>query len=390
MKKFPHLSFLDMTLNLRDSRLAKGTDRAVLYTLNSRVRPEDRYSCFLSLDSIANDAGLNVKTVKRSIDRLAEANLLQKVQRFDNSNVYYLNVARMQDEAEKNRARVAAEKEQEECAFAPPRVAAKTTDMSPVDAEQTSHKLEPIDNQNPSEDESESVMDKIINLLREHFGDHVTLTLPNYSAVLKAPLQACIDMAGSAEKCLSVLTALCTDDSFKEAKARVAASKHLGGYFKGCFKDLMAKVGEESPKTMEDQLRKLVLEMAMDGPRDMGRNGINFDSDSVSQVNEVANWLLENFPNDITDLLLDDRSKPLDKGVVQSLTLYLSNAYQASVLLSNHSGQNVSVDDLRLRDDLEVGAVVRWAVADSRWNDRLKKASDVTEFFLDSLTGIHP
>lgn len=385
--KFAHLSFLEMIVNLRDSHLAGGTDLAVLYTLNSRVRPADRYSCYPSLDSIAADTGLNVKTVKRSIDRLQEANLLQKVQRYDNSNVYYLNVALLQEEAEKNRTKAAAEKEQDECTFALPRVAPKTT-TPPVAAEATPNKLEAADNQNPGEDEAESVMDKIINLLREHFGDHVTLNLPNYSAVLKAPLQVCIEMAGSSEKCLSVLTALCTDDSFKEIKDCVAASKQLGGYIKRCFKDVMAKVGEKSPKTLGDELKKHVLSLAIVAPLSTGRYGLNFDSSHVSKVNEVANWLLENFPNDITDLLLDDRSAPLVGDTVQVLSFYISNAYQAAALLSKHASQKVSVEDLRFDDDLEVGAVARWAVADARWRDRLKKAPDVGEFFLDSLHDI--
>jgi DNA-binding MarR family transcriptional regulator len=383
-EKFARLSFLEMTINLRDSRLAKGTDLVVLYTLNSRVRAEDRYSCFPSLDSIADDAGLNVKTVKRSIDRLEKASLLQKVQRFDNSNVYYLNTALMQDEAEKNRAKTTANKLEEECMFALPRVAAKTT----VPADAAPDRPQSVDNQTPVVDElEESIMDQIVSLLREHFVDHPTFALPRPR--LEKPLQACIDMAGSGEKCLRVLTALCTDDFLKDMKARVAEANHLSGYIKGCFKDIMAKVGEDSRETFNEIMSRTWLPSLLGGPSSRyNKYSWSFTPNYVHHLGEAADWVLDKACGYISDLVLDDRSQPLDEGDVQVMTFSLSQGYEASVILASHAGGEVDPIDLELRDDLEVGAVARWAVADSRWADRLKGASDVGEFFLSSLDEI--
>jgi Helix-turn-helix domain len=93
---------------IRDARSTKGADRAVLNALALRANPNARYSCYPSLQTIADDTMLSVRQVQRALPKLRQANLITYKKRDYKSNYYWINVAELSSQAGKNQREVEA------------------------------------------------------------------------------------------------------------------------------------------------------------------------------------------------------------------------------------------------------------------------------------------
>jgi hypothetical protein len=84
-------------------------------------------------------------------------------------------------------------------------------------------------------------LDDIVNIGKQYFGAHSVFAEPNGQGILRGCLHNCVDIAGSGDKCLEVLTWICTSPANEGIRKAVLGSTKLGGYIKGAFDDWMAK-----------------------------------------------------------------------------------------------------------------------------------------------------
>lgn len=218
-KQKTHLSFLDIIKDARDSRLFRKAEQSLYYHLALYVDSKKDYSCFPSYAALCEDTGLDAKTLQKAAASLQEKGLIHLHLRHNRSNLWFLNVAKVQETAELSR-------EQRDDApltspFAPPVLPVEESDKAP-DTEFPAQR---------SADERER-MEKIRKLLLEELGEHPTYTLDNSKAIMDSCVEAMIEIAGSAKKCLTVLKVTFQDDS---KKSSVLNSNQLGGYLKKCF-----------------------------------------------------------------------------------------------------------------------------------------------------------
>jgi hypothetical protein len=94
--------FLLMLL-IRDARSTKGAQRELLYALALRCSPDKEYSCWPSYEKLAQDTCLSKPCLKRAAASLEAAKLIKRVVRQNHSNLFYLNVALIQEQAEHQR-----------------------------------------------------------------------------------------------------------------------------------------------------------------------------------------------------------------------------------------------------------------------------------------------
>jgi len=86
---------------VRDARNTKHAERHVLNALVLRANPEKAFSCFPSIDQLADDTQLDGKTVQRTLKVLSDSNLIRRIERPFSSNVFFLNVPLLAEQAAK-------------------------------------------------------------------------------------------------------------------------------------------------------------------------------------------------------------------------------------------------------------------------------------------------
>ena len=65
-----------------------------------RCNPKKRYSCWPSYRQLALDTGLHEVTLKAAAADLEEANLVKRVTRRNRSNIFFLNIAKLEEQAD--------------------------------------------------------------------------------------------------------------------------------------------------------------------------------------------------------------------------------------------------------------------------------------------------
>lgn len=95
----------------RDAQSTKGAEREVLYALILRCSSQKKYSCFPSYQQLAEDTGLNIKTVKRAAKKLEDAGIIKRLVRRNRSNIFQVQVGVLQKQAFERLAAKKAEKE---------------------------------------------------------------------------------------------------------------------------------------------------------------------------------------------------------------------------------------------------------------------------------------
>ncbi len=107
----------DILKLIRDARSTKHSDRIVLSALAIRVNPRKRHSCWPGQPLLVIDTQLDLKTVRAALDRLEANGLIARKKRFDDTDVYWINVALLQRQAAANKA---MKDELPECPFDEP------------------------------------------------------------------------------------------------------------------------------------------------------------------------------------------------------------------------------------------------------------------------------
>jgi len=111
MEKPKFLSNFEVLRLVRDSRSTKHSQRLVLQAMALRANPKKGYSCFPSYETLALDTLLDEKTVRRAAADLEKADLISRRDQAYSSNLFYLNVRLLQEQA--NMVRDAAVKKEE-------------------------------------------------------------------------------------------------------------------------------------------------------------------------------------------------------------------------------------------------------------------------------------
>jgi DNA-binding MarR family transcriptional regulator len=238
-----YATFFDMATWVRDSHLTKGSAQALLYTFVTRCDPKKDYSCFPTLDTLCADTGLDQKTVKRCADQLIKADLIKKAARFNSSNIWYVNVAKLQEAAERNRANKDAEKAAAEgCPFAPPILKSEFVDdriLPPITAAEQAV-VDDLDIKPAHKDpRPTAVEDKyaeacdISIFLHGKFMDHKAWRDPGGYKMSVACARRCIDLLGPNYSCLDAFKWIFDDEGVCAATAK---SENLKRYVEVVFK----------------------------------------------------------------------------------------------------------------------------------------------------------
>ena len=107
---------------VRDAQSTRNAERELMYALAMRCNPAKKFMSWPSYRMLASDTMLDQATLKRAAKRLEDQQLIKRVVRANRSNVFYLNVALLQQQAADVKAaekvRKLAESGQDESPFA--------------------------------------------------------------------------------------------------------------------------------------------------------------------------------------------------------------------------------------------------------------------------------
>ena len=120
MAKQNLISNFELLRLIRDARSTQKTTRIVLNALALRANPNARHSCFPSRPLIATDTQLDLKTVRRALSQLEADKLIAIRTRFNDSDVFFVNVELLQRQAAHNK--VTRKDELPECPFDEPTI----------------------------------------------------------------------------------------------------------------------------------------------------------------------------------------------------------------------------------------------------------------------------
>jgi len=250
-----NLSISEMTWDARDCGLVTGTapkkrgkgsrrdDNAsqrgqvtksavmfVLWALIHRCNPRHQYSTFVSEATLADDTGLSVATVKRALHHLTETvKLVRCVPRSFKSNFYYIDAKTMHDAAERNRSEARALKDH---AKSRPSSPFKQPTFQPTEDDAPDAGASSVDSV-PQKAADRTIVDEILLLLEQHFGNHPTYERSDSGAIMRGCVQKCLDYADA--NCsrdhdlttLEVFRWLIAQDDICE---KIRSSKRLGGF----------------------------------------------------------------------------------------------------------------------------------------------------------------
>ncbi len=99
MEKTDSTARISVPRLVRDARSTKHSERIVLIALALRVNAEKGFSCFPSYALLAKDTLLDQKTVQRAVASLEAKDLVKRRERAYSSNIFFLNVGLLQEQA---------------------------------------------------------------------------------------------------------------------------------------------------------------------------------------------------------------------------------------------------------------------------------------------------
>jgi DNA-binding MarR family transcriptional regulator len=213
-------------------------------------------TCFPSLETIADEAICNERTVRRALDKLIDAGFLTKSKiparkrhTSDARNKYESNryhvVPEVWDQVESPFGKTA---EESTATPATAKVAApKASDSLDFEVKNAEFPSARVRKNQAAE------VDKIAAYLKKHLGAHPTYQQADAKRIMDRCIEDYIEIAGSADYCLEVLRWKIGDDA---TKGSLAKSTHLGGYLRGCFprwiEELDGAENEENGDTEAD------------------------------------------------------------------------------------------------------------------------------------------
>ena len=107
---------------IRDACSTKGAQRELLYALGLRCNPAKKFLCFPSYAQLAEDTQLDPATLKKAAKVLEDNRLIKRVIRKNRSNVFFINVPLLQEQAAIAKASKLAALEEMDSPFDDPQV----------------------------------------------------------------------------------------------------------------------------------------------------------------------------------------------------------------------------------------------------------------------------
>jgi hypothetical protein len=349
----------------RDSRLTKGAQQSLLYHLIMRSDPKKQYSCFPAYELLCLDTGLDMTTLKRAARELERKELVIRQVRPNRSNVWYINVAKLQEVAAADRAsRKEAKLEAGvQSPFAAPVIVstAKTNGGGAVSAEADT--VEFPTRRSSAEQEK---VDAILLLLRETFSNHPTYAEPNAEAIMGACVQACIQQSTDAGHCLRVMQ-LTINDGGEDLRRTIEASSRLGGYiqrsFSGWVQDYDTRRDAEMSAELAAACRGIDTEPLPPGCSFLR----NFHTYLTEQLGE--------------HLVCIDEVVDVDGKV--RLAPEITHAAKIAHLLTHETGRVVSPNAVPDFADACTVEQVCLALDDERWADEIRAAEEPLAYFVE-------
>ena len=107
---------------VRDARSTKGAQRQLLMALALRCNPKKKFICWPSYRVLAEDTLLDPMTLKRAAKKLEDGKLIKRSVRSNHSNVWWVNVALLEEQAAEVKAAAngANEPSEDDCPFQEP------------------------------------------------------------------------------------------------------------------------------------------------------------------------------------------------------------------------------------------------------------------------------
>ena len=84
---------------VRDARSTKGAERQLLIAIALRCNPKEKFKCWPAYALLAKDTLLDPMTLKRAAKRLEDRKIIKRVIRRNHSNMLFINVALLQEQA---------------------------------------------------------------------------------------------------------------------------------------------------------------------------------------------------------------------------------------------------------------------------------------------------
>jgi DNA-binding MarR family transcriptional regulator len=84
---------------VRDAQSTRGAQRALLFALAMRCQPAKKFISWPSYRQLAEDTMLDEVTLKRAAKKLEDSKLIRRQVRRNRSNIFFLNVALLQEQA---------------------------------------------------------------------------------------------------------------------------------------------------------------------------------------------------------------------------------------------------------------------------------------------------
>jgi hypothetical protein len=246
-KKATNYGFMDLILDVRDSGLGKHSELILLYALASRVNPDRGFSCFPSYELLCADTRLDKKTLQRAAAGLEKSGLLRREIRPNHSNVWWLNVEKIQKTAIESRGQA-----KQDGAWESPfgkqsltsRFSGKAEAPTSSPSTSTSPKVIADDADAPKAIDQEG-QQRIAELIREYFADHPTYEEVNADRIMHAKINEMVQMADSADECFDVLNHVFRSEEGRVG--RIRKCNKLGAYLHASFPEWLASYRELTP-----------------------------------------------------------------------------------------------------------------------------------------------
>jgi hypothetical protein len=105
------MSLISVLWTIRDSRYVRNAERQLLDALAMRCNPKKGYRCWPSYAQLSLDTGCSIATLKKAAAGLEQKQIIKRYVRHNRANVYAINIAKLVELADVQRAADRAKRE---------------------------------------------------------------------------------------------------------------------------------------------------------------------------------------------------------------------------------------------------------------------------------------
>jgi hypothetical protein len=211
---------------VRDANVVRGAQRHVLFALCLRANTTKNYTCFPSYAQLIEDSAVGLSQLKIAVRGLETAGWIRRQPRGRTSNLFFINVPKLQKAAEERRQAFSGGGLQE--TDDPFGANSYTDDRDNTDGLETTPEAAAI----PDWLNDMEGTDNLVGALQDMFPEHPIFADPRGKEYLRSDMERCIELAGTPFRCGHVLYHAYEDDGIRTA---VGLSKKLGLYILKCF-----------------------------------------------------------------------------------------------------------------------------------------------------------